>query len=175
MIPTVTILNAIKARLEAAKWTPQGGAEEPAFGDVRLFDVQDIAAAFTELLVSKSRVAFVIYVGGRWEPAGASYTTGSRRVVEIGVLVSDRVIGKKLDAQFGATANPGAVPLMEITARALIGRLIENPPCDCRPVADETADATDLKTKQPGRFASYLTLEVSGGILEVPDQFSAAA
>lgn len=175
IIPTVTILEAIKARLLDAKWTPEGGVEEAAFGEVHLFDGTDLVEAFTELIISKARVALVIYTGGRFEASGAGGSAGYRRMPVVSVVVSDRVLGRKRESIFGGPTNPGAIRLMELAAAALTGRLINDPPCDCRPVSDDLLVLEDLRTKQPGRHAALLELSLSGGLIEVPDPFVAAA
>lgn len=175
MIPTLQILNAIKARLEGVQWTPSGGSSESAFGEVHLFDSTDIVAAFAQLILSKSRVALVIYTGGRWDPMGATGSVGVRRVPHVTVVCSDRVLGNKTEALFGGASNPGAIALMELAAVALNGRLIADPPCDSRPTEDDMLSVEDTRTKQPGRFAALLELEITGGLLPVPDQDTAAA
>ncbi len=172
MIPIGSILDAIKAKLSAATWTPQSGPAEPAFGEVHLFDGTDLVAAFSELIISKSRVALVIYSGANWEPMGSAAT---RRMPSVSIVASDRQIGKKREAIFGSATTPGALKLIEIAAVAVTGRLLDSPPCDCRPTSEDTVAMEDLRNKQPGRYGAILDLSLSGGILEVPDQDTAAA
>ncbi len=175
MIPTLQILNAIKGRLEEVQWTPPGGSPESAFGEVRLFDSTELVEAFAQLILSKSRVALVIYTGGRWSPMGAMGSVGVRRIADVTVVCSDRVLGNKTEALFGSQSNPGAIALMELAAVALNARLISDPPCDSRPTGDDMLSLKDARTTQPGRFAALLELEITGGLIPVPDQDTAAA
>lgn len=166
MTGTATILNSIVSALTALTWTPPGGgAAEPAFGAVHAFAQTSLHTAVRKLLVSKTRVAIVMPGGAEFEqmPSGTSRIV--RRMLRVGVLVSDRVIGDPLSAYFGNETTPGAWGLGDLISSSLIGRIVPNPGgVDIVPVRiEEGAIEDDENPQQPGRAICSVDFECRGG------------
>ncbi len=161
MRTTTEIIDALVAKLQALQWTPGSGPAEPAFQAVKRFDSTDLAAAFAELLVSQQRVALVVHTGDRFDDAGTGAgQVAVRRVTEVSLVLSDRVLGKRQAAIWGTATNPGCLPLKDLALTAVGGPLIAAPGAvDCVPVHAERLTVEDLKSKQPGREACLLDLE----------------
>lgn len=161
MRTTTEIMDALVAKLQAVQWTPGSGPAEPAFQEVKRFDSTELVAAFTELLVTRQRVALVVYMGDRFGDAGSGPDqVCARRTTEVSLILSDRVVGKRQDAIYGTATNPGALPLKDLVRAAVAGRLLAEPGAVlCAPVNAEILTVENLKERQPGRAACLLELE----------------
>lgn len=161
MRTSTEIMAALEAKLTALQWTPPSGPAEPAFQEVRRFDSTALVEAFGELIVSRQRVALIVYAGERWDDAGSGPgQVAVHRVTQFSVLVSDRFQGKRQTAAWGAGNHPGAIPLKDSVLAALAGPLLPDPEgVDCLPISSDLLDLEDLKNKQPGRVVCVLDLD----------------
>lgn len=159
---TIDLLGAAVVALEAAIWPVPDGTEQPAFAAVKLWDSTDLEQALTELLLSNSRVAFVVFLDESWRDQSSAREISVHRQISFSVLVSDRQIGNHYQAVFGGASNPGAITLKDIVISALTGRLVQNPDgIDVVPVR-----ATPLVVQQddqPGRVAYEIEFQARGG------------
>ena len=170
------ILNALKSALESAKWTPEGGSPMPAFQKVKLFDLAQLADAFSELLMSEQRVCLLVPDAEKFESAlQGSTRLLIKRTLPVALLISDRVMGDRQAALHGAAgtgslpAVAGAFPLQEIALAAVTGQLLPNPRgVVCRPVTATVLDVSDAKKKMPGRACVELDVDCAGGTLDAP-------
>ena len=168
------ILSALKSALESAQWTPAGGGPVAAFQKVKLFDLAQLADAFSELLVSEQRVCLLVPDAEKFESALQGNTRLLiKRTLPVALLLSDRVVGDRQQALHGAEASGGSVavagafPLQEIALAAVTGQLLPNPKgVVCRPVTATVLDVQDTKRKMPGRACIELDVECTGGTLD---------
>lgn len=175
------VLDALIGTIKTVRWTPAepGSKPEPAFQVIRIFDSDNLAAAFRELLLSQQRICIVIPVNVDFVPESEGELQLYRRELSVGLVISDRVIGNRIAALFGdpgseqgRRSNPGAYPLAELLAPAVIGELIENPGGLQVALQDlkqltVNPDSKDEKLKNlPGRAAVVLQIVCRGGTIE---------
>ena len=168
---TSAILAAIKAALEAAMWTPDGGEPQPAFPQVKLFDIANLPAAFTQLLASEQRVCFVIADSEQFlDTQSGSMKFILTRKLPVAVLLSDRVTGDRITALYGGMSGAakilGAEGMKELALTAVTGQLLANPAgVVCKPTSSAVIHLEDKKNNMPGRACVELDLECTGGVL----------
>lgn len=167
-IPTLTVLDALKAKLEALQWTPEGGSPEPAFGAVKLFDLSELDTAFEELLVFKQRACFVVLDVERFENeiSGSKLLAAQRRTVAL--LITDRDYGKRQRALEGSATSPGVLALKDLVldpSAEVLGLITEGVVCE--PGAGGFLELkSDARDRNPGRICYEQDLELSGGDAE---------
>ena len=165
MYPIDDILTEIETRLGSLQVELRNGKSAQAFGCVKRFDATDLAEAFSQLIVSQQRVALIVYTGERFENAGTDAgQVCVRRIVELTILTSDRVLGKRMAAVFGSDTTPGALRLQSACRDALAGEFLPavsdtHEAIDCVPILAETISIQDIEEKQPGRVAARLDIE----------------
>lgn len=169
MKTTVQTIDAMVAALEAATWTPSGGAAEPAFGRVARFDATDKESALSTLLMAESRVAVVVYAGESWDPLDTEETAllVLRRSQNVLVMVTDRSLRARTVAAFGDGArNPGALALKDVAVQALAGRLLANPNgVNVRPISARVELVADQRDNPnyPDRVFCTIECLATGG------------
>lgn len=166
--PTVTILNAIVAALEALEWTPAGGAAEPAFQSVKLFDLNSLPDALQHLLVSQERCCIVVPDDERFTPRVQSQRRILlTRTLPVAIFLSDRILGDRQAALIGNATSPGAYGLVELVLPVLTGRLLAPPAgVNCVPTTCAVLNLQDGAQKLPGRSALELDVECTGGTID---------
>ena len=176
---TLTVLNALKAKLEALQWTPQGGPAEAAFKRVDLFDISEIETAIEELFVFKDRVCFVVLDSEHFDNEAATSTKViSKMTRSVALLIADRNYGKRQKALIGTDASPGVLGLKDIVLNgddsgpdsSVIG-LLKNGNTDlrvfCRPVNGVFIRLQDKKRENlAGRIVYEQDIEIRGGYFE---------
>ena len=161
------IVEALGAVLLALQWTPAGGSAESAFQSVKLFDLDALAAALSELIVSQERVCFIVPGDERFtaraeSPARLVMT----RTLPVALLLSDRVLGDRQAALYGTDTNPGAFSLLELALPAVTGVLLANPRgVLVKPVTAAVVTVKDEARTLPGRACVELDLDCTGGTL----------
>lgn len=167
--PTITVLTALKAKLEALEWTPAAGPAEPAFQKVALFDVDDLSTALKDLLVFKDRACFILLDADRCDNELVGTKILSRQTRTVALLITDRDYGKRADALVGDATRPGVLALKDLIldpANEIIGDLVTGVavlPGTGSPMRI-TGEQRDNLT---GRLAYELDLELRGGFMEV--------
>ena len=79
-------------------------------------------------------------------------------------FVTDRVIGKRVDALLGTANNPGLLVLRDLILPAITGLLVPQPAgIVCTPTRGSLLQVADTSTKMPGRLAYLLEIELQGG------------
>ncbi len=168
---TSEVVAAIEAALQAAQWTPPGGSAQSAFETVRRFDSTELVRAFEEILVAqKSRVAFVVAGGERWDDDSSTVSRlRARRRFDVSVLVSDRVLGNRSESIYGNATHPGAASLKDLALVQVTGRLLGAPsPCHAIPGEADLLFVERLEDSGktlPGRVAYLIDFTVVGGYL----------
>lgn len=179
--PTITVLNVLKARLEALQWTPPGeGAEpEPAFERVELFDMSDLEAALRELLVFKGRCCFIILDSERFDNSTEGQKLLSRQVRTVVLMIADRNYAKRQKAMVGDSSTPGVLVLKDLVLngeanapeKSVLGLMksgAENLGVVAVPVSGSFVGLRDEgRDNLPGRLAWSIDLELRGGWFEV--------
>jgi hypothetical protein len=164
---TAAILNALQASVQAVQFTPPGGAAQSAFGNVQLFDSENLAEAFQYLMIVEQRVCVIVPLDERIEIIASGQKLMVRRRRPVALLISDRVIGNRKTALWGDDKTPGAMGLMELTLPAVCGQLIDNPNgVVSEPSQVSMLTVNDVAKKLPGRLAVVLELNCVGGRLE---------
>jgi len=161
---TVEIVTALTAGLTAVQWSG-----EAAFQSVRRFDSDDLERAFRELLLYQQRIALVIPLGETFESEARGAQLLIRRVRPFGLLLSDRVLGKREESVFGGATTPGAYGLLEAALPAVVGQIIDNPNgVRSDPTSAQPLTLVDAEHQLPARAAVLLELECRGGWYEAP-------
>jgi hypothetical protein len=175
---TLTVLNALKAKLEALQWTPQAGPAEAAFKRVDLFDISEIETALEELFVFKDRVCFVILDSEHFDnEATTSTKVISKMTRSVALLIADRNYGKRQKALIGTDASPGVIALKDIVLNgddrpdsSVIGLLrdgVTDLRVYCRPVNGVFIRLQDKKRENlAGRIVYEQDIEIRGGFFE---------
>jgi hypothetical protein len=172
-VPTLTVLDVLKTKLEALRWTPEGGVAEPAFERVELFDLQELAKAIEELRVFKARACFVVLDIERFENelAGNKLLVRQRRAVAL--LITDRNYGSRQRALEGTGTSPGVLALKDLVlsgepgdpAASVLGLLATGVVCE--PAFGAFIELRDTaRDDLAGRIAYEQDLELIGGSTE---------
>jgi hypothetical protein len=145
-----------------------------AFERIERFDVESMTEAFKLLLVSERRVCLIVVLDEAFEPMAESGKLVITREQPISLLISDRVLGDRVQALWGdpdKVSFPGAFALAELALPAVTGQLlVGNNGKDgaiCEPVTLSPLFLQDQDRKDlPGRGAVMLELRVTGGTLQ---------
>lgn len=171
MRPTSEILAAMKTALEAVRYTPPGGDELVVFQTVKIYDRDDLVAAFKELLLSSQRIALIIADKDAFEQIGGGMKLLFNREQLFYVLTTDRVHGDRNKALYGdLAANPpvlGAERMARLAIPAVTGQLLDAPdPIHCVPDSLDVNFVEDSEKKLQGRACMQLNLVCTGGEIE---------
>lgn len=163
---TTAVALALQAQLQAVLLSD---GKTPAFQRVELFDSESLLDAFALLTISEQRMALVVPLNEHWETELKTPKLLTRRTQVFGVIMSDRVLGRRYDALYGNAQTPGAFGLQALALPKLAGQLIANP----GGVVVTPKEVTVLilkneKEKQnlPGRAAVVLEVDCQGGWME---------
>ncbi len=162
---TVTVLNALKTKLEAVQWTPTGGSATAVFQKVGIFDLTDIVPALNELFAFGERVCFVILEGEdfREEKVGQEMRYHQQRRVSL--IFSDRNWGDRQLALLGdTTTTPGALVLKDLLMPGVTGILVDG--VYAAPESGELIELHDqARQDAPGRIVYRQPFVLTGGML----------
>ena len=123
------LISVLVAYLTAIKFpaTYNGAAcpfsGQSMFDAVKVFDMEDIVAAFAELLVFKNRAAFIVMTHERQD----SRISGRNMEVffhnEFAILISDRSYKNRNLALIGDATTPGVLLISDVLVQAMIGEI----------------------------------------------------
>ena len=156
-IPTLEILAALKAKLEAMQipaGLPAGVGTGPLFQRVEYYDSENLADALKNLLILKQRVCFIVPGSDHYE----NILTGevflqSRRLTELQLLIADIAWTKAgQEAVFGGEKNIGVVRMKDLVVDELVGATLNLPGVALAPADGNFITVSDEKAKdKPGR------------------------
>jgi hypothetical protein len=163
--PIGTIAAALQTAVKAAQMiAPFNG---PAFGNVALFDSENLVAAFQYLLIVEQRVCVIVPLEERWENISKQGRLITKRVLPVMLLVSDRDIASRQVALYGDNTTPGAFALRDLVLAAVTGQLISNPSgVICEPASCCVMSVKDTEQKLPNRITVGLEVNCRGGWIE---------
>lgn len=104
---TGEVVNAIVALVTALKLAD---TVTPAFERVELFDSEDLVAAFEFLLITEQRVCVVVPLTEEFPTVFEGLKMTVKRKLPVAILCSDRVLGSRKEALWGAPAGDVAAP-----------------------------------------------------------------
>jgi hypothetical protein len=156
-IPTLDILAALKAKLEAIQipaGLPAGVGTGPLFQRVEYYDNENLADALSKLIIIKQRVCFIVPMSDHYENdlSGGAFLH-SRRLTEIVLLIADSSFTKGgQDAVFGGEKNIGVVRMKDLVVEELVGTTLGLPGVALAPADGNFITVSDEKAKdKPGR------------------------
>ncbi len=114
--PTVEVLNALQAHLSAVQY-----AGSPAFDQVELYDLADLAQAIKDLLLVKNRICLVVLDSESWEPERKGQQLICRQAREVTLLVADRHWASSRVALLGNVQTAGVLGLKDALLPELTG------------------------------------------------------
>jgi hypothetical protein len=166
---TGTIITQLQAAVEGVQLPEGFDPAGPAFGNVELFDAENLADAFAYLTIVEQRVCVIVPLSETIETISQGMKLIVRRVRPVALIISDRVIGSRKEALWGNATTPGAMGLMELTLPAVCGQLIDNPNgVVSEPSHVSVMSVKDTAKKLPNRIAVILEVKCRGGRLEAP-------
>lgn len=166
-VSTAAIAQALQAQLQGVQLPNNAGA---AFQRVELFDGLNPIEAFQVLLVSQQTIAIVVPLTERWETEFSQRKVLSRRVQEMAIIISDRVLGSRPAALYGSANNQGAYNLAALALPYVIGQLLPNPSgVIAVPGQNSIWHVSDKdKPSIPGRAGVVMEIDCKGGWIEAP-------
>lgn len=119
-VPTVSILNALKAQLEAIA-LPGGQPGEKLFEKVDFHENKKLREALADLVIVKQRVAIIVPGGDGYVNTREGRTVRSVRTSMFDVLIADRAWTKGgHEAVFGGPKNVGVLTMKDLVVNHLI-------------------------------------------------------
>ncbi len=172
--PTLTVLDALKAKIEALQWVPAAGAAEAAFQKVALFDMSDLETALQELLIFDGRVCVIVLVSEQFENgAGGGLKLIMRQLRHVSLLIADRDYGNRQNALTGSETSPGVLALKDLVLSGqVLGLLTSGAPAvslgiTVTPTQGAFVRLVDqTRENLAGRLCWEQDLELRGGYLE---------
>lgn len=167
-LPTLAVLEAVKALLAAMTLPEPYTGMGNAFQDVRIYAHKNLGQALSDLLVVHDRVALIIPVEFVHNNKVEGRNLTSRRSLEIVVLVADRVIGGTAnEAAVGGQDNPGMILLTELLINALSGQDLGLPAAVVEPGRGQPMMIGDPKDETFAREAWAQTFTIPAGEMRV--------
>lgn len=162
---TVTVLNALKAKVAALQWTPSSGPAVAAFSKVAVFDLTDIVPALNELFAFGERVCFVILEGEDFREEKVGQEMRYHQTRRVSLLFSDRNWGDRQVALEGnTTTTAGALPLKDLLLPGVTGVLVDG--VYAAPDSGELIELHDqARADAPGRIVYRQPFNLIGGML----------
>ncbi len=112
-IETITIMEALKARLASLPLDESGG-EERLFEVVEYYGAHDLVEALQELIVTKQRVALIVPQGWDHDNQRDGVSMRSVRKTNFDVFFADRAFVKKTGAGLvGGEKNVGIIAMAD--------------------------------------------------------------
>lgn len=130
-IPTLTIMNRLKERLESLKAPDQS----PLFEMVRLYDSADLMKAFADALVTQERrLCFIIPAKHTYERKSDGNKIHVTKTAQFALLICDTDRETGQDAVFGGPDNIGVIGLSDQTIEDITGAQLDLPHVCIEPV-----------------------------------------
>lgn len=162
--PTSTLLAALKARLEALQWTPDGGDPEALFQQVKYYAEPDLVKALAEIRVIQNRCCLIVPDANEYrnDQQGRSMITGVERTVFL--VLTDRDYAQAQDALLGDASRPGVIVMEETVVDDVTGVNLGLRGVRVKPERGESVfiGGDDAK-KIPGRRVRTLELAIEAG------------
>lgn len=163
-------MEAIVSKVRAI--TLAEGSAELCFEEVSQFVAVDIKAACDAAMISKDRVAVVVFGGATFKTEIDGTDQVTTQVREFFVIVCDRAMGFNgmTKALMGDDKTIGAYTLADRLMEKLCGILLVNP----KGIRIEPTEFTDLAMKDevkknlPGRGGVSLAFNAVGGLMSKP-------
>lgn len=172
-VSKVSILNAVKAKLEALAYTADdpvdaGFVGEDLFTSVELFDATDIVEALGQLLNFDDRACVLVPLAEDFESDRISGGIKTEGAFELLCVMTDRnyAPGERV-AMFGNADHPGLVNTAEIVTNALNGTLeLSSQRVAVWPILGEGLEIADSDQKYQTRKGYRLNFRITTGTLE---------
>jgi len=154
-------------KLPDGRWGSVAPNLTPAFERVELFDSEQIVEAFRYLIITEQRVCVIVPMDEQFETITEKQKLLSRRMLQVMLLISDRVHGSRKAALWGDDVTPGALNLMELVLPAITGLVLPNPDgVIAEPVSSSVLSVGDTEKDLPSRVTVGLEFHCRGGYLQ---------
>jgi hypothetical protein len=167
---TSEIVNALQTAVKAVKIpATQAAPAAAAFGNVELFDSENLVEVFQYLLITAQRVCVIVPLDEKFDCITEQRLLRVKRALPVALLISDRVLGNRKAALYGDDSTPGAFGLAELVLPAVTGLLLPNPNgVISEPQNTSIMSLNDTAKKLPNRITVVLELQCRGGWIEAP-------
>lgn len=166
-IPTLSVLNALKAALVALQLpsTYSAIADYPkAFTTVEFYRNENLIKAFEDMFIFDNRVAIIVPAGDTDEAKLNGRILEVRRVSEFVILIADRDYSKSRSELIGSSDTPGVITLKDLVAQQLTGATLNLHGVMLTPTGGEPLHLTESDQENaPGRDCWALTFNTSAG------------